>query len=118
MLYINRDVVIIKPRKPFIDWANAVDPYDGPKVNIEDFRKDCTVFLVPELDTIPDAIDIIENNFETIFENELEGMYTDESLWPKTRTLDMFREWFDVEYHSMVFDTIDGPIEKVDDNAV
>jgi len=45
-------------------------------------------------------------------------MYTDESLWPKKRILDMFRDWFDVEYHSMVLDTIDESIEKIDDNAV
>ena len=40
--------------------------------------------------------------------------YTDESLWPKKRTLKMFREWFAIEYRSMVWDLDTTPLEYED----
>ena len=41
--------------------------------------------------------------------------YTDESLWPKKRSLKMFREWFDIQYHSMVWDlAVREPLELED----
>ena len=56
----------------------------------------------------------VDDNFNIIFENELKNIYTDETLWPSDRTLKMFKEWFDVEYHSPVFDTVEEPIRKLD----
>ena len=41
---------------------------------------------------------------------ELDGWYADESLWPKKRDYRTFRAWFDVEWHSMVFDASDGAL--------
>ena len=42
-------------------------------------------------------------------ENELRGWYTDESLWPQDRTLDLFRSWFRIEPTSLVHDVATGP---------
>ena len=44
------------------------------------------------------------------FENELEGWYTDETLWPKNRDYKTFMEWIEVECHSVVLDTVGGEI--------
>ena len=47
-----------------------------------------------------------------IFETELESWYIDKKLWPKKRSLKLFREWFTVECHTMIEDTVVGsPIE-------
>jgi hypothetical protein len=54
----------------------------------------------------------IESNYQALFESELSGWYTDPKLWPEPRTLETFDEWFDVEYHSMIVDTIDGEIRE------
>lgn len=40
----------------------------------------------------------------------LEGVNNDLTLWPKL-TMKRFDECFDVECHSMIIDTLDGPIE-------
>jgi hypothetical protein len=32
-------------------------------------------------------------------------------LWPKNRTLKIFRQWFAVEYRSMVWDLTNEPLE-------
>jgi hypothetical protein len=38
----------------------------------------------------------------------------DEKLWPKDLTYKLFKEWFHINYQSMVIDALDEPIE-VDD---
>ena len=52
----------------------------------------------------------IEKNFLALFENELEGWYVDESFWPKMRDFNNFNEWFSVECHSIIIDTVGGDI--------
>ena len=47
-----------------------------------------------------------------IFELELWGWITAEELWPQKRNWRMFKEWFDIEINSEVFDLVDGRIEK------
>ena len=68
-----------------------------------------TVYLISDGDA--ENIDRwIRENHVVLFESELEGWYTDESLWPKKRDLKTFNEWFEVECHSVVLDTVGGQI--------
>ena len=52
-----------------------------------------------------------------LFEHALNGWVQDETLWPGNLTLKMFREWFEVEYRSMVWDMGHEPlmVEDFDD---
>ena len=107
---INRAAVILKYKAPFIQWVNEADPYkDNPGITLESENKDCTVYLIPE-DDAEKLEEWISLNFEQLFESEIEDWYTDESLWPKNRTRKLFDEWFDVECHSVLIDTVDGKI--------
>ncbi|MBF0289411.1 MAG: hypothetical protein HQM14_16465 [SAR324 cluster bacterium] len=54
----------------------------------------------------------IHTNYKIIFEMELESWYTVEECWPEKRNLQVIKEWFDVEIHQMIIDTVDGFIEK------
>lgn len=47
---------------------------------------------------------------QDLFEAELEGWYTDPTLWPQDRTFRLFQTWFDVECHSVVVDMVGGDI--------
>jgi hypothetical protein len=54
------------------------------------------------------------------FEHILDAWIVDDALWPQKCTLKMFREWFDVEYRSMVCDMGHEPLgidEWVDDDV-
>ena len=107
---INRAAVILKYKAPFIQWVNDADPYkDNPGITLESENKDCTVYLILE-DDAENLEEWISLNFEQLFESEIEDWYTDESLWPKNRTRKLFDEWFDVECHSVLIDTVDGKI--------
>ena len=46
-----------------------------------------------------------------MIENELAGWSIDESTWPKRRGYKTFREWFEIEHHSVVLELGDGMIE-------
>lgn len=116
MFLINRMAAILKPKKPFVDWINRTDPTEPP-LSIDDARRDSTVILVPEFETEEEAISYVESSYDVIFEDELYDWYQDESLWPKNRTLELFRQWIKIEMHSMVFDTQEDPIEKDETEA-
>jgi len=107
---INRAAVILKYKAPFIQWVNDADPYkDNPGITLESENKDCTVYLILEEDA-EKLEEWISLNFEQLFESEIEDWYTDESLWPKNRNRKLVDEWFDVECHSVLIDTVDGEI--------
>ena len=104
MYVINRSVAILKPNQPFLDWlAEAPDP-EPMDLTLEDLRHDCTALLIPDFEDEMSALEYVYDCYEDLFEMELDAWYTDESLWPADRTLDMFQDWFDIEIHSMVTD--------------
>jgi hypothetical protein len=54
-----------------------------------------------------DQVELLQEFYEAIFERELMGWCTDPAAHPDARTFEMFLEWFEVEFHSMVFDLLD-----------
>jgi len=108
---VNRLIAIIKPKKPFLDWLRSLPDWDLD-ITLKDLRTDCMAILIPEFDSNEEALDYVEYNHGTFFEMQLHNWYRDNSVWPEKRTLTMFRRWFDVEIHSMVYDTSHGEVEK------
>ena len=111
MFIINRSVAIIKPKQPFVDWANSVVDEDEQH-SISDFSTDCSVILLPVVDSDEDAEALIKNMFQDLFELELSSWIVIDEMWPENITYTMFMEWFSVEFHSMVFDSLKDDIEK------
>ena len=107
---INRAAVILKCKEPFIRWLNESDPYDDhPGITLEEANQERTVYLIHDADAeyIKKWISL---NFMILFENELESWYADKSIWPKNRDRKLFNEWFKVECHSVVLDTVGSEI--------
>jgi hypothetical protein len=111
MFLINRSVAIIKPKQPYIDWANSVVDEDE-QYSVDDFSTDCSVILLPVVDSDEHAEVFIKEMFQDVFEMELLSWMADDEIWPENITYKMFQEWFDVEFHSMVFDLFQDDIEK------
>ena len=111
MRSINRCVAVVRVKQPFLDWAKGLpDPVAG--TTLAAMNDDCHSYLLPEYEMMGDRDQLLEEFYDDIFVNELMGWWTDEEAFPKTRTLALFRKWFDVEFHSMALDLIDGePIE-------
>ena len=113
MYTINRSLVIIRPKQPFIDWANQLPDAEWVST-LDDFKTDCLVILTPEYESDEEAVGYINEMYEDIFFEELCGWCTDESWWPHDRTKEMFWQWFEVELHSIVKDPHTDPIERLD----
>ncbi len=105
---INRGAILVRPKRPYIDWAIGLDDTGLTP----DEEGESTVYLVPEFEDDGEALEVLLNIFARIFENELTSWHRDEAAWPQDRTWGMFREWFDVEFHSCVEDVCgDNPMD-------
>ena len=108
---INRSIAIIKPKQPFVDWANQLPDAEW-KALLDDFKTDCLAILIPEYETDEEAKGYINEIYEDIFIEILFGWCIEESWFPQDRTDEMFWRWFEVELHSIVMDSCMEPIEK------
>jgi hypothetical protein len=88
-----------------VDWINAYPDQDIP-VSLAEIHQDCTTFLIPEMIGEEDAREYIQAFKLEIFANELDSWCRDGEIWPKNRTPEMFDDWFDLEYHSMIIDLV------------
>ena len=107
---VNRGAVIVRYRKPFVQWINDANPVENStEITLENANEDRTVYLITDADA-ENIEKWIRANFKTLFESELEGWYTDETLWPKKRDFKTFQEWCQFECHSLILDTVGGEI--------
>ena len=108
---LNRAVLIVRPAKPFLDWAAGLDDSGlVPSPNDEQ-----TVSLVPEFHDDEEREAVLKAVYAEVFERELFGWHVVPKDWPRNRTLKTFREWFQIEMHSIVEDLVDGP--RIDDEV-
>ena len=108
---LNRCALVVRPKQPFLDWAASLD--DSGLV--PDPADEQTVYLIPNFESDVEAERILKKVFAEVFERELDGWHTDETAWPKNRSLATFKQWFHVELHSIVEDLC--AYEITDDEA-
>ena len=114
---VNRSLMVVKPKQPFLDWLNSLDNDDEMNLTLEELQNDSTAYLVPEYETPEDQAEIVVWSHNYVFEEELMAWYTFEEEWPPTRDLDTFLEWFEVEFHSTIMDLdLELPLEHVEDD--
>jgi hypothetical protein len=111
---INRSALILRPRKPYFDWTSGVDEGAAETVAARAESAWITVYLVeqdPEgrMESAP-----LEDYFSEIFEMQLGGWYRDEKVWPQVRTIEVFRDWFEVDATSTVEDLGRGNVRYDD----
>ena len=95
-----------------MDWVNRTVPLDSP-VTVEELAQDCTVVLVPAtMDLREEVSEYLDYLKPELFELELEAWNRDPADWPAERTAAVFDAWFELEFHSVVYDTVETPIRK------
>jgi hypothetical protein len=108
---LNRSVVIVRPKQPYLDWAAGLDNSEI----VLDPNDEQTVDLIPSYGDEAEVWEILATLHPAIFESELYGWHTDEAAWPKGRDFAMFKEWFHIELHSVVEDLCDYDLVDEDD---
>lgn len=114
MSEINRSLIIVKPKHPFLDWARSLDD-KNEDLTLASMGQDSTAYLIPEIWHDADEQEFVKTTYDILFEEQLEEWSLDETAWPQQRNLTMFLEWFEVEFHSLVFDLCDEAIRVVED---
>ena len=107
---LNRGAITLRYREPAIQWINEADPPDeADGMTDESVNQSRQVYLVPRdtMSGFPMARAWLEANFEFLLETELESWFTDPVLWPANRDFSLFLDWFEVEFHDGVVDTVD-----------
>lgn len=108
---LNRGVLIVRPKQPYLDWAAGLDDSDL----VPDPNDEKTAYLIPSFESDEEARKIVEEVYSEVFERELHAWHTDETAWPQNRDFKMFQAWFEIELHSVVEDLCD--YEIFDDQA-
>jgi len=112
---VNRAVILVKTKKPFIDWAKYVDTDNIlSDKEIEKVLSEYNAYLIKETDDDEEFEKVIKREAGNIFESELLSWSQDESEWPMNRSYKVFREWFEIISTVMVFDT-DISLLEIDD---
>lgn len=111
MRLINRAAVIVKPKQPFVDWANSLDD-DGVKFDPEKMIEH-HVYLIDDIaDYVFDIEVLVRPFYLMIFEEQLLGWHRVVDDWPADRSFEVFLDWFHVEINSMVLDLGKGRIKS------
>jgi hypothetical protein len=103
--YINRSAIIIKPLQPFIDWCANLYSEDLNDI------KETRTYLISE--DIEDFEFWLEKKFDKLFIFELESWNTNKKDWPQKRNYKMFKEWFQIDISTMIYDFEINPIIKM-----
>lgn len=102
--YINRSAIIIKPLQPFLDWCSNLYPDDTEEIG------ETKTYLISE--DIKDVDAWLKKKFNKIFEFELESWHSNKKEWPQKRNHKMFKEWFQVDISTMIYDFETKPVSK------
>ncbi|MFC1611744.1 hypothetical protein ACFL6C_12350 [Myxococcota bacterium] len=104
MRTLNRSALTLRPKQPFLDWLHALPEESNRELTLEDLRRENTVYLLDEVDTLEQAIEQITPLIKDIFSEQLAGWSTAKDKWPDGLTIGQLLEWFEVELGTMVAD--------------
>lgn len=72
---INRSAIVVKPARPFLNWLHQVDPTSA-ELRLEDLQVEPAIYLLPECDSLEQAIEYLGDSVQDIFEenNWMDGI--------------------------------------------
>ena len=108
---INRAALIVRPKQPYVDWANSMDDDGPPRADLRKLREEPSIYLVEVIDSLDDFPELVANYWEWVFREQLNGWMRDPELWPEELTREMFLEWFDCELSTMIWDMLNTKIK-------
>lgn len=104
MVEIDRLAVILRPKKPFIDWLNTI--LDEQKVLNDVVAADPTVVLIPIIENDDELGEYIEQHYKAWLEHEFSSWCINQEDWPSRRDFEAFHEFFEINVHSLVIDNV------------
>lgn len=111
---LHRSALTITRKQPYADWANnQAEEGTDPVPYTDELPR--TVYLIPPTESPESTEELLDEWWETIFEEELASWSEDESTWPISMTREVFDLWFEVELTDLVVDLApDEPLTAAD----
>jgi hypothetical protein len=100
---VERSAFSLKQKPAFREWAK--------KLNIILPPTDSVIYLIQELGSGEEPFDWLKKNFKKFMNEELSEVTNDKKKWPKL-TYNVFCNFFEAQFHSMIWDTEEEPINK------
>ncbi len=109
---LNRYAVVITPKAPLLAWIQSRSP-ETADLTLREIKAEPDVYLIPYKDEEAPLEDALQPYFESIFEDQLFGWWTEQKDWPQNRAdFKVFRQFFDYKIASMVTDLSPKPIRR------
>ena len=80
MELLNRSAVIVKPLRPYLEWAKKDDAKELADSVFENLRSEPHVYLLPEHEDPTAQQEVLAESWPALFEAMLEGWVTDEGV--------------------------------------
>ena len=100
---VDRSAFSLKHKPAYIDWAKKTNDILDPTNNV--------IYLIEEKVSEAEAFDWLKKNFKKFMNEELEEVTDDKKKWPKL-TYKVFCDFFEAQFHSMIWDTVEEPLNK------
>ena len=107
---VNRSAIVIKARKPFLDWLKSLPDPEDQGTTLKEINEGANVYLLPPYWAEMNSTSVQWEFYSAIFEMELYDWWADEADWPAGRDLKMFHKWFNPELHDVIEDLVDAPL--------
>ncbi len=90
MQRVKRTAISLKPKQPYLDWANSLDE-DSVKIGTAFVPEENIYLIADSVDQQENLEALLEPYDEAIFEEELEAWHRVEADWPRRVTCQ--RSW-------------------------
>ena len=118
MKLIKRNAVIIRAKYPVLEWIHSIAELELDEITLDEINEDATVLLIPEFETDEEVEAYLREGKVFLLEQELENWTEEADVWPRPRTPALFDEWFEISYHSMVWDTVEDDDDEEDEDTL
>ncbi len=108
--FLNREILVVRPREPFIEWAMASD--EEGTVDRDWVETWVTSFLLPQFESEDEALEGVRDFCGVIFELQLSEWILVPELWPEDRSWEAFQRWFSFERIQVAWDLVDAPLSS------
>lgn len=108
---IDRAVVILKRRQPFLDWLKAL-PSEDLGETLESINEEPGCYLIPMGEELEPMMENFKALIPEIFQIEMEAYWTDVHAWEKDLSWENFKKWFSYEICDMPIDMGEDEIFK------
>lgn len=100
---VDRSAFSLKHQSAFTEWAKKINNILDPTGSV--------IYLIEEKGSEEEAINWLKKNFKKFMNDELAEVTDDKKKWPKL-TYKVFCDFFEVQFHPMIWDTVEEPINK------